>query len=156
MKLLHVAVALVLLPVAVSAQYAQDQPRSLKGLNTVFVRFQEPSGKMTPKEKDDVFNALTLELRKAGIRVSRDTTGQNAEGLVNLSLFIRTGLVDYTIVRMDVEQKATLVRTTETLQLVTWYFEDSDNSGSWRQYAPPLVTKATNKFLADWLQANGR
>ena len=155
LMLLLVGAALV--PGDASAQFAADQPTSLKGVGTVFVNFVEPNQRMDAALRADMFDAAILELRKSGLRVVREPSDtQQADALLNLSVRIITGLTDFVEVRMDVEQKVSVVRTGDQLQLVTWYYEASSNESSWRSSAKPMALKATNKFISDWLDANNR
>lgn len=152
------AIGLLLIAVSgVAGQYAADQAKSLEGIQVIVVNFAEPNQKMDPDLRQEMFDAVSLELRKTGIRIIRgDAPQETADALLNLTVSIATGLTDFVNVRMDIEQKATVVRTGETLQLVTWFYEESQNQGSWRSTAHPMAIKAANQLISDWLDANNR
>lgn len=157
-RLPFLAALAILLPSGLSAQYAASQAGTLKGLDKVVVVFAEPNNKVDPEIRADLYQAVTLELRKVGIRVASDASelDMTHDGILNVSLFVNTGLGDNGTLRMDVEQQATLVRTGETSQMVTWFFEAGRSNNSWRNWVKGLVTEGVNKFLSDWLDANGR
>jgi len=139
------------------AQYGKDQQKALKGLQKVLVVFAEPTHKVEAALLSQMQDAISLELRKAGLRMAKDSADVDLtrDGFLNISLFIVTGIPDVENVRMDVEQLVVPARTQEPLQLVTWFYEDRA-AGGWRTNAQPLLIKAANRFLSDWLTANGR
>jgi hypothetical protein len=142
---------------SLEAQYAVTQDSTLRGLQKVLVNFIDYEGKVGPETSAQVYNSLTLELRKAGIRIARDSTDLNLaqDGILNVALIATPGFSTSLTVRMDLEQHAQLARTKQTLRMVTWYHEDA-KSGAPKALAGPLMLDATNKFLSSWLAANGR
>jgi hypothetical protein len=135
----------------VLAQYAADQPKSLAGVESVFVVFGSGvSG------NSDLFNSVTLELRKTGLRIVSDSSDVilNVSSTANanaLSIDVRT--------RLDIEQVVLVPRTQERLQLVTWYYENEEriSNVNWSQEAlKRKVMTGVNQFLNDFLAANGR
>lgn len=160
MRIRDAAFSCVLLATCATAnlygQYADDQSKSLRGIKIVVVNFSEPNQKVEAAVLADIQDAAVLELRKAGVRVKKEGDSAPADALINISIGIQTGISDFLRLRMDVEQKVTMVRTSEPLQLVTWYYEDAQNPNSWRTSAKPMVIKGVNKLLSDWLDANGR
>lgn len=157
--LLLAASALALLSSPAHGQYTSDQPRSLRGIRTVNVVFVEPSNKIEPRIKEQLFQQATFELRKAGLRVVGVSGGGaplSSDVVLNIGYFVRTGLADGMMLRMDVEQPVTIQRTQEPLNIVTWFYEDQATVTSWRTDAGPMLERGINKFLSDWLDANGR
>lgn len=157
--LLLAASALALLSSHAHGQYTSDQPRSLRGIRTVNVVFAEPSNKIEPRVRQQLFERATFELRKAGLRVVGVSGGGaplSSDVVLNIGYFVRTGLADGMMLRMDVEQPVTIQRTQEPLNIVTWYYEDQATVTNWRTDAGPMLERGVNKFLSDWLDANGR
>jgi hypothetical protein len=141
----------------VQAQYAETQDSTLRGLQKVLVNFVDYEGKVGPETSAQVYNSLTLELRKAGIRIARDSADLNLaqDAILNVTLITTSGFSTTLSLRMDLEQHAQLARTKQTLRMVTWYHEDA-KSGLPKAVAGPLMLDATNQFLSVWLAANGR
>jgi len=137
---------------SVSAQYAMDQARSLTGVETVTPIFANDLAASA-----DLVDAVTLELRKTGLRIVADS----ADIILNLSIAAATqNTISYDVTtRLDVEQNVTIDRTGESLQLVTWYYEDNEriNSVDWtvNRVRAELID-GVNRFLNDYLTANGR
>jgi hypothetical protein len=142
------------------SQYAATQDSTLRGIKKAYVNFLDVGDGLGQEAASELYNGLTLELRKAGIRIARDSADvdMSQDAILNVALVTtKNGFVYDVILRMDVEQRATLVRTAKTLQLVTWYYEDIiQRASDHRRAAPLLLTKATNEFLSKWLDANGR
>lgn len=143
----------------VQAQYTSDQPRSLRGVRTVNVVFAEPTNKIESRIREQLFAQATLELRKAGLRVVGVSGGRapiSSDVVLNIGYFVRTGLADGVTLRMDVEQRVTMPRTQEALNMVTWFYEAEGSAPSWRSDVSPMLQTGVDKFLSDWLDANGR
>ncbi len=146
-------------PRSASAQWAAAQDSTLAGLQKVFVKFTDLGGGLGTTAAEALRSTAILELRKAGLRVARDTTELEAnDAVLNIS-FIHaapTAWTNYLSLRMDVEQMSQLQRTRQTTRMVTWYYEQSD----WRvvvsERAPTMLAKGVNDFLSKWLDMNGR
>lgn len=153
---------LLLIAVAIphfgSAQYALSQGRTLQGLDRVYVSFADPNEEMNARDLEQLYTPATLELRKVGIRVTRDPDelDMGSDGVLNISLLVYTGFSDSVTLRIDVEQRATLLRTGETLQMVTWFYESTQTQPRWRDFARSQLMTGINSLLSDWLEANGR
>jgi hypothetical protein len=134
-----------------AAQYAMEQGRSLKDAQTVNVV-------LGPGLVDDadLYQRVTLELRKVGIAIA----GEGYDVILNLSLEATPNTITQDVrFRMDVEQQVVVARTGEELQLVTWYYEHQQriNNASWNREAFTAIVEAgVDRFLSDYLTANGR
>ena len=157
LQLIAVGLFIVTSASSLEAQYAETQDSTLRGLQKVLVNFVDYENKVGPETSAQVYNNLTLELRKAGIRIARDSADLNLaqDGIMNVALITTSAFSTTVTLRMDIEQHAQLARTKQTLRMVTWYHEDW-KSGLPKAVAGPLVLDATNKFLSMWLAANGR
>src|SRR5215208_2727994 len=95
-----------------SAQYADTQDSTLRGLAKVYVKYTDLEGRLGPAS-GDIYNTLTLELRKAGLRIAKDSTDINPaqDAVLNVSTIVNAGALSTTVIlRIDVEQQAQLVR----------------------------------------------
>lgn len=141
--------ALLSIPVAARAQFGRDQAQALRGIYSVQVI---NNGGLDQTSMD----WLTLEMRKVGLRVARDSS----DAIFNVSVRATRGVLSTAVdFRIDVEQMVNIARTGERLQLVTWYFENRQEptNGQWNTaYWNQMLTSGANRFFQDWLTANGR
>ncbi len=142
----------------VVGQYAATQAETLRGLQRVLVVFSEPNERLEALVLRDLYQDATLELRKVGIRVATEAeeVDMSTDGVLNMTVFADGGFSQNVTLRIDVEQHATLVRTGETKQMVTWFYEAARSGYPADQSARVLLTDGVNEFLSDWLDANGR
>jgi len=157
-RMLLAAIVLLAAPEAAFAQYAATQAETLKELERVLVVFAEPNEVMDVQALRELYQNATLELRKVGIRVSTEMEDIDlaTDAILNISVIAGGGFSQAVTLRIDVEQHATLVRTSETKQMVTWYYEASRSGYPTADSAAALLTEGVNTFLSDWLDANGR
>lgn len=147
------------------AQYAADQARSLTGLRQVCTNFGAATSNIDAARFARVVENATLELRKSGLRIldcPPEGMGQQRnlgnDGLLNLTVEAQDASLssDGIRVRMDVEQNVTVQRTGERLRLVTWYHEAEARPTTWESVIDDFALEQVNRFLSDWLAANGR
>ena len=140
------------------AQYAATQDSSLRGLQRVYVNFQN-AGAITAQQQAQAIEFVTLELRKAGVRIvpSAGELDLSKDGLFDIG-FIRVNRALSTdlVLRIDIEQAATLSRTGASLQMVTWFYEDDRRNIQPDQVLQPMLRQAVDRFLNAWLSSNGR
>ena len=148
----------LLTPSVAEAQYAVTQGQTLSGLDNVLLAFAEPTGQIQATDLQSLYQSATLELRKVGIRIATDSTEVDmaTDGVLNVTLWVTDAFSDEVSLRLDVEQLATLRRTGETLQMVTWFHESARSGPNWRDFTRSLLMDGVNGFLSDWLDANGR
>lgn len=166
MLLRLVVLVIALVPVAPrtgDAQYAATQDLSLKGLTKVDLALGITVNTLPPDSATALRYFTELELRKAGLVLlsTRSDEFVKPEGRLRISLvsIARGRFTDDLMLRIQIEQTAQLVRTRESMSMVTWYAEESalnvpttEASGAARQ----LLTSGLDRFVRAWFAANGR
>jgi hypothetical protein len=134
-----------------SAQLAKHQARSLKGVERVAVDWGPGL-----ESDNELQTAVTLELRKTGLRLDPDSS----DIVLNFSMTSQpSAFTVYVVFKMDARQEVVISRTGEVLFLVTWHYEHRERVGTmeWNSGATDqFVTAGINRFLDDYLTANGR
>jgi hypothetical protein len=146
-----VLVVLVCASVPLRAQYGPVQDSTLIGLRRVALNVTTDV-----KDANTFREDIALELRKAGIRVAPDSTRPDSvDGVLNV--LVRSRGSCQKLIRIDVEQRARLVRTGNTHRMVTWFYEDDANGTACRDsWYPSAIKRAVDAFLTKWLDVNGR
>lgn len=141
------------------AQYAATQDSTLKGVKRVYLNFADVNGALGAELATKIAEDAALELRKTGIRVVKNPAelDMREDAVLNVSAITdkdawRSDLV----LRIDLEQRAQLVRTQQTFQMVTWYYEKMLKTADLKVAARPMVAEGINKFITNWLDQNGR
>ena len=141
------------------AQLAPTQDSTLRGLERVYVNLQNGGGALTPAQQAQALDFITLELRKAGVRIAQAPSDLDlSKGALFNVAFMKVGSAlstDLTL-RIDVEQAATLARTGSRLQMVTWFYEDDRRNIAIDQVLQHMLRQGLDRFLNTWLTANGR
>ncbi len=163
MRILRIA----LLPLVVAAltaspansQYAATQDSTLRGLERVYVNFATSDKGLSASDLSWALEFVTLELRKAGLRLVRDQNELDPfkDAILNVSFIkvSRAMSTDVTL-RLDIEQRATLTRTGQSLRMMTWFYEDDRRNVDAAATVRPIFVQGVNRFLNSWLAANGR
>ena len=147
------------LPNRAAAQYAATQDSTLRGIRRVYLNFSDVGGALGPELAAKIEEDAALELRKTGIKVAKspEELDMTQDAVLNVSTISdRDTWRSDIALRIDIEQRAQVSRTQQTLQMVTWYYETVVKSVEPRKVAGPLVSEGINKFLGKWLDQNGR
>lgn len=143
----------------VRAQFAATQDSTLRGLERVYINFQSGGGALTPAQLTQSTSFVSLELRKAGLRIVSNVSelDLSKDGLLNIAFVkVERALSTDLALSIDVEQHASLTRTGSVLQMVTWYYADDRRNVVVDQVLQPMLRQGLDKFLNAWLTANGR
>jgi hypothetical protein len=141
------------------AQYAATQDSTLKGIRRVYLNFSDVGGALGPELAAKIADDAILELRKTGIKVAKSPAelDMTQDAVLNVSTIAdRDAWRSDLALRIDVEQRAQMARTQQTLQMVTWYYETVMKSTEPKKVASTVVSEGINKFLNKWLDQNGR
>jgi hypothetical protein len=154
---------LAALPLTGAAQYVPTQDLSLKGLSKVDLAITIAVSTLPPDTATALNHFTELELRKAGLVLlsARSDEFLKPEGRLRVSLAsqARGRFTDDLLLRIHLEQTATLARTGETMTMVTWFVEETNlnvPTTESTQAARLLLTKGLDRFVRSWFQANGR
>jgi hypothetical protein len=146
-----------------SAQYVPTQDLSLKALGKVDLAITIAVGTLPPDTATALRLFTELELRKAGLVLlsGRSDEFLKPEGRLRVSLAsqARGRFTDDLLLRIQLEQTATLARTREAMTMVTWYAEEIHlNVPTTEATAASrlLLTRGLDRFVRAWLSANGR
>jgi hypothetical protein len=146
-----------------AAQYVPTQDLSLKGLGKVDLAITIAVSTLPPDTATALNHFIELELRKAGLVLlsARSDEFLKPEGRLRVSLAsqARGRFTDDLLLRIHLEQTATLARTGETMTMVTWFVEETNlnvPTTESTQAARLLLTKGLDRFVRSWFQANGR
>ena len=156
--LLTAAVMTVTVTGLASAQYVASQDSSLRGLTRVMVRFRVADGTLNPVIKSRLAEYLTLELRKAGLRLTDGPEElKDDDGVLDVSLakIDRDRTCDLNL-RLSLEQRSSLKRTGQSLWMATWYYETGRQNVLPDSAADGVLEDGVNRFLNRWLAMNGR
>ncbi len=141
----------------VRAQQITAQDSTLHAMRAVYVSIVNPDSGLG-NAAQQVQSYVTLELRKAGLRVLQEQADDSTAGAVLVSFHGRRNTfstdVEFEIL---VVQFARLVRTGERFPVTTWRYE-AEQSGATSEaaVAMKLLTPGVDRFLSSWLSANGR
>jgi hypothetical protein len=159
MKHLRIAaLACFVLVSRAEGQYGPAQDSTLRGLTRVHLAFVN-RGAYTPAALAQATDFITLELRKSGLQIARTQAELDVtkDAVLNVSMLkIARALSTDLLLRIDVEQRATMVRTNQALPLVTWFYEDDKRAVTPDQTPQAMLKQGVDKFLNAWLAANGR
>lgn len=151
------------LPLTGAAQYVPTQDLSLKGLGKVDLAITIAVSTLPPDTATALNHFIELELRKAGLVLlsARSDEFVKPEGRLRVSLasMARGRFTDDLMLRIQLEQTATLVRTREAMAMVTWYAEEASLNVPTTEgiaTARQLLTKGLDRFVRAWFSANGR
>ncbi|MGH9204697.1 MAG: hypothetical protein ACRD2A_26010, partial [Vicinamibacterales bacterium] len=132
------------------AQFLMTQDSTLRGVRRVYLNFSDVGGALGPELAAKIAEDAALELRKTGIKVAkaREELDMSQDAVLNVSTIADrdTWRSDLGL-RIDVEQRAQVTRTQQTLQMVTWYYETVLKSAEPKKVAGPLVAEGINKWL---------
>lgn len=138
-------------------QQMTAQDSTLHALRGVVVVLVNPDSGLSNMAQQ-VESYVSLELRKAGLRVlAKDTDDSTAAALV-ISFQRRKNIVSIDVeMEITVAQFARLVRTGERFPVTTWrYKAEASQASSESAVAMQLLRPGVDQFLNGWLSANGR
>ena len=141
------------------AQTIVNQDSTLVGLKRVFVQFEIHEGSLDQRAASEMQEAITLELRKAGLRVAKtlEELDLNQDGVILVQFAkVSRSLSNDAVFRLDVRQVARLERTRRPSFMVTWFHEDNGRNVLVPDFATAAAKKGVNQFLTAWLDVNGR
>lgn len=141
------------------AQTIVSQDSTLTGLKRVFVKFEVYEGSLDQRTASEMQDAITLELRKAGLRVAKavEEIDPDQDGVIYVQFAkVSRSLSNDAIFRLDVRQAARLERTKKPSFMVTWFYEDNGRNVIVPEFASAAAKKGVNQFLTAWLDVNGR
>lgn len=151
------------LPLTGAAQYVPTQDLSLKGLAKVDLAITVAVGTLPPDTATALRHFAELELRKAGLVLLSAQSGEflKPDGRLRVSLAstARGRFTDDLMLRIQLEQTATLARTHEAMTMVTWFVEETNQNLPTTETpaaARLLLTAGLDRFVRAWFSANGR
>jgi hypothetical protein len=159
MRAIVLAAGLTLLSAASAVgQFVATQDSSLRGLERTMVRFRLADGVLKPETKTQLNEYLTLELRKAGLRLVDPLEElKDEDGILDLSLGkMDRGRTCDLFLRVSLQQRAGLKRTGQSLWMTTWFHETGQNNVVADSVADDVLQDGVNRFLNRWLAMNGR
>jgi len=148
----------VLSAVPMAGQYVATQDSSLRGLSRTVVRFRLADDVINPAIKLQLAEYLTLELRKAGLKLVDDAEEiDDKDGILDLQLGkMDRGRTCDLYLRVSLQQQADLKRTGQKLWMTTWYHETGQHNVVADSVADDVLKDGVNRFLNRWLAMNGR
>lgn len=153
------ALGLALLGQGMAAQVSPVQDSTLRGLGRVHVTFLNSNQALAPAVYASSVEFVDLELRKAGLRLVQDVSEldmtRDADITVQVNKISRALSTDVAI-WVSVNEQVTIVRTGQTLPVVTWLYQDDRRNVVPDQVMQPMLRQAVDTFLNAWLTANGR
>lgn len=159
MRAIVLASAIALLSAApLTGQYVATQDSSLRGLARTVVRFRLADDVINPTLKVQLAEYLTLELRKAGLKLVDDSEEiDEKDGILDLQLGkMDRGRTCDRYLRVSLQQLADLKRTGQKLWMTTWYHETGQHNVVADSVADDVLKDGVNRFLNRWLAMNGR
>jgi hypothetical protein len=156
-QMVVVTMVLCLLAGSAFGQSLAPTQISLKKLEKIYVEIQPNS--LSPQTHEKFSSLLTLELRKAGLRIAKEKNevDPSKDGVIVVAFNqLDRPLSQDMSLEWVLIQRATLARTGEALPLITWRHFDDRRGIIPRDVAEPMLRMAIDKFLNSWLSANGR
>jgi hypothetical protein len=139
------------------AQQVTTMDSTLHAMKAAYVVVQNPDSGLA-NVAPEVESSMSLELRKAGVRVLPREVNDSTAGTVVITFQQRKKVLSVDVeMEIAVVQFGRLVRTGETFPMVTWrYHAEFLGASSEGAVAMQLLKPGIDRLLNGWLSANGR